>query len=172
MTQAGRSWDERISAVEQQYPSTVTSWAEPLQDVSVMGRLIGGALRVDSTPAGTRGQTPALDYQTGMARLRQLWGDDYSSLPFPEAFQVLAGGRSVAELERVTGISRSRITRITAGLATPSGKEMEMAAAAFGKPAIYWTEYRNGLVLMAVAAYLAKAPEISVGLVRQLSSHA
>lgn len=131
-----------------------------------MGRAIRETIRVDGTPT-RRGARPLLDADDGMARFRQLFGEDYTTLDFAEAFRILAGARSLTALARRTGLSRSQVHRLLAGSA-PTGREMEMVAQAFGKLPVYFVEYRIGLVCAAMAEHLARAPETSVGLVRQL----
>ncbi len=161
------SWDERLDEVQRLYPTTADdSWFDALGDVETMGAILRDALRVGHTPK-RRGSRPALDVDDGEERLRQLFGEDYTTLPFDQAFKALAGNRSVSVLSAKTGLSRSHIQRLMAGRA-PKGSEMETVARAFNKPPVYFVEYRNGLLLAAVLAHLSSAPEASVGLVRRL----
>lgn len=165
----GTSWDERLAEVQRLYPTTAdATWLDALADVEIMGAILRDALRVGHSPK-RRGSRPALDTEDGEARLRQLFGDDYTALPFAEALKALAGHRSVTFLSVKTGLSRSHVQRLLAGR-TPTGAEMETVARAFSKPTVYFVEYRNGLLLWAVLRHLTRAPEASVGLVRRLGA--
>lgn len=165
------SWDERLAEVQRLYPTTADgTWLEALGDVEIMGAILRDTLRVGHTPK-RRGSRPALEAEDGEARLRQLFGEDYTVLPFASALKALAGNRSVSVLSTKTGLSRSHVQRLLAGR-TPTGLEMETVARAFSKPAVYFVEYRHGLLLAAVLRHLSRAPEASVGLVRRLPAGA
>ncbi len=175
MTAAGStlpsaSWDERLREVQRLYPSAADpTWLDALGDFELMGAVLRDALRVGHTPK-RRGSRPLLNAEDGEVRLRQLFGDDYTTLPFAEAFRVLVESRglSVRQVARKTGLSRSHAHRLMLGQVAPTGRDMEMAASGLSKPAVYFLEYRVGLLLAAVAQHLTEAPETSVGLVRQL----
>lgn len=171
-----RSWEDRLEAVKAQFPSAADRyWADAVKDYDLMGGVLREVLRVGHTPK-RRGQRPLLDQGEGMARLRQLWGDDYSTLAFPAAFAALAGSRSrsalVALIRARTGVemSRTQVHRMLSGAIAPSGRDMEIIAAAFAKPATYFHEYRLALVLAAVVAYLDEAPEATASLVARLGA--
>lgn len=167
MSSPAPSWDERLDTLHRRFPSTADPyWTEALQDYSIMGRLIRDTLRVGHTPK-RRGSRPMLEIDEGMARLAQLFGDDYTTVPFNQALVHLAAGRSLTQVARRTGLSRSKVDRLMRG-AAPSGREMAMVAAGFHKPSTYFMEYRVGLVCAAVAERLMAAPDASVGLVRAL----
>lgn len=168
------SWEERIRAVQREFPVTGERWwGEHLRDVELVGRVLGDLIRVGHTPK-RRGQRPSLDAEEGEVRLRQLTGDDYSTLSFAEAFRLLRDGRrpppSLTRMHRGTGLARPKLHRLLAGLNLPTAPEMEAVAAYFGKPPIYFAEYRRLLILAAVDDHLRRAPDASMAVVRQLGA--
>lgn len=161
-------WDDRLATVHRQYPSTdQRDWSEALRDYDLMGALIRDILKVESAPK-RRGQRPSLDIEAGEARLRQLWGDEWTTLPFAEAFRLLSGSLSRRAVGERVGVPRATVQRLLDGL-EPTGQEMERIAAAFGKPPTYFREYRVGLVCGFLVEYFADAPEASVALAHRLS---
>lgn len=175
-TASGRpTWEDRLAAVKGAYPSTADRyWVEAVQDYALMGGLIHELLRVGHTPK-RRGSRPGLEQDAEtMARLRELWGDDYSTLPFAETFTMLKGTRSRSQLVTLirakTGVyvSRTQIHRFLTGQAAPGGRDMEVIARAFNKKPTYFHEYRLGLVIASVVALLDASPEQTASLVQQL----
>ncbi len=167
MTTEQIPWDQRLAEVAHTYPSCRDSWVPALRDYELMGRMIRDLLRVSSSP-GRRGQRPLPEVDAGMDELRRMWGDDYSTLPFPEAFSALTADRSLTPLVRKTGISRTKLQDLRRGKARPSGDDMEKIAAALKKTPAYFLEYRVGAVCAAIADHLRSAPEASIGAARSI----
>lgn len=172
------SWGERLAAVMAQYPSTADRyWVESVGDVELIGSLLREVVRVGGTPA--RGGQRVPDRAEGLAQLRRLWGEDFSTLPFPQALAALTAGRSLSHVVGLiqvrTGaiISRTQLHRFLRpgrdgrGV-VPSQGDMEVLARAFGKSPTYFHEYRMAVVMAAVAAYLDASPEATASLVRRM----
>lgn len=163
-------WDKTLERAHRQYPTSAEAdWAPSgaLRDYEMLGRLVGELLRVESTPQNRRGQRPVLT-DDDKVRLRQLLGDDYTTLDFPEAFSSLAGTLSRTQVAERTGVPRTHAHRLLTGAAAPSADDMEAIAAAFGKAPTFFAEYRKGLIMSVIERHLQASPEASVGFVKQL----
>lgn len=142
----------------------------------LLPRLLRDLLAVDNVEprrghrAATKGRAvtvDGLDADQGRRLLDQLRGQDFTTLPFAEAFRCLAGDRGLTNLARRTGLSRSNLSRLLNGK-PPKPEEMEAVAAAFGKRAIYFAEYRETAILRWAAERLAADPDRSAVLAHQL----
>lgn len=162
-------WDDRLAVIHRQYPSAAESdWSEALREYELLGRLLGDVMKAATAPK-RRGSRSPLELEAGEAQLREIWGDNFTILPFNEAFRQMAGARTLAQLAVKTGIGRATVHRLLTGKLEPTGSEMEAIARAFGLRPIYFREYRAGMVLAVIAQHLTDAPEASVKLVRQLT---
>lgn len=168
LNKRGETWEQTARRVREQYPTVDTlDWAEALKDYDLLGRIMRDVLRVGHTPV-RRGHRPPPDFDEGMARLRQLRGEDYTVLEFDDSFRVLAGDRSRVALARRTGLSKTQLHRLITGEVAPTGDEMAAVAAAFGKSPFYFKEYRTAIVCALVARELERSPETSIGMIRNL----
>lgn len=164
------SWDDRRKLIKLHFP-TVDSldWKTAFDnDIDTFAWVIRDILKADNAEPSRSGPKPAVDLKSGAARLRQLMGEDYSDLPFDEAFQILAGPRSLSALAAKTGISRSQVRRLLTGERLPTAYEMGQVAKAFKKEPGYFLEYRNEVILTALAEKLDSNSEVSVKFYRQL----
>lgn len=167
----GETWDQTVARVHVQYPNTASlDWREALKDYDLMGRVMRDVLRVGNTPQ-RRGHRPLPDFDAGMALFRQLRGEDFTVLPFTEAFAALAATRSGRGLAHKTGITRTQVQRLLTGV-RPSLVELELIAEAFGKTPFFFQEYRNAHICALLAAELDRSPETSIGIVRGLGLEA
>lgn len=161
-------WDKTLERAHRQYPSSGdVDWTGALRDYEMLGRLVGELLRVESTPQARRGQRPVLT-SDDKVRLRQLLGDDYTTLGFANAFASLAGNLSRTQLATKTGLARTQVHRLLSDTAVASADDMEAIAAAFGKAPTFFAEYRKGLIMSVIERHLEASPEASVGFVKQL----
>jgi transcriptional regulator with XRE-family HTH domain len=131
-----------------------------------------------------------------MERMRRLRGEDYTQLPFPEAFRALAAHRPLCDacaqkhgyafaatagcdcgchtlrsyrhLAHRTGLGRSQLHRLMTGMIAPTSAEIEAIAAEFKKSPHYFQEYRVARLCALLAEELARNPERSVMIVRKL----
>lgn len=166
-------WKERYDLIVQHFPSVVNiQWAKAFAaDIELFGRIHKDILRVDQS-ADTRsgpGPRPVLDEENSRDRLRQLLGQDYSYVPFREAFAALAGPRSLRHLASKTGISYVMIHRLLNGERDPDLWMLEQIAEAFNKHPSYFIEYRNAYILGALGDQLDKSPETSVDLYKKMT---
>lgn len=165
------SWDKRVELIRQQFPLALSlDWKAAFdRDPDLFAWILQDILKADCATPGRSGPKPNVDYRKAAGRLRLLMGEDYSTLPFTEAFTVLAGGRSLTSLARKTGLSRSQVHRLLRGGSIPDSYEMEEIAKAFGKPAGYFREYRLGLVVAALTERLEDHPEATVKYWKELA---
>lgn len=167
-------WDERVALIERTYPSVLKlDWKRAFdRDLDMFAKIMQDILKADAAAPGRSGPKPGVDMKTGAARLRQLMRDDYSMIPFHEAFTILAADRSLSALAAKTKLSRSQIRRLLRGDVTPSAFEMECVAKAFSKSPGYFAEYRAGTILAALADRLENVPEASVKYWHELAGKA
>lgn len=161
-------WDTILEDVHRRYPSTADdAWADSLRDYEMLGNLVGGLLRVESKQQDRRGQRPVLT-DADRPRLRLLVGDDYSTLPFPQAFASIAGSLSRTQLARKTGLPRTHVHRLLSGEIMATATDMEAVAKAFHKPPTFFADYRRAVIVWVVDKHLEGAPESTVTLIKQL----
>ena len=164
------SWDKRYDVIKTQFPDPKTfDWRKAFdKDLDLFARIMRDVLKVDQAVPGRPGPRPALDYDRGVKSLRQMMGQDYSTLPFPDTFQFLAGDRSLSHTARKTGLSRSQVHRLLRGESQPDVNEMTMVAEAFGKHPSFFLEYRAAFVVAALSEKLLNAPEATIGFYRRI----
>jgi transcriptional regulator with XRE-family HTH domain len=164
-------WDERRRLIQRQFrPEGPLDWGAAFkEDLHLMARILRDILKLGAAEPGRPGPRPAIDYETGIKRLRQLMGTDYALVSFAEAFGSLAGGRSLSHLARRTDISRSQVHRLLRGEAQPTAEEMAKVAKAFDKHPSYFVEFRAAAVAGALHERLMTAPESTIGFYRTIT---
>lgn len=163
-------WEDRLALIHEEFPSTVRlEWEQAFQDIELFGRIIRDLLKTDLSEPGRSGPRPSLDRKAAEVRLRQMRGQDFTELPFPQALRVLANGRSHRHLASKVGLDRNMVQKLLAGKREPDIPIMEQVAKSFGKDPSYFLEYRVAYVLGALGAQMAKAPEMTVDLFYRLS---
>lgn len=162
-------WKERIKLIEQEFPSVVSpDWNIILRDDDVFGRILKDILKVDQMEPGRAGPRPNLDYDRGIQTWKEMTGQDYSELPFVQAFAILARGLSRTTLARKTKVSRSKVHRLLTGVEEPTIDELRAIATAFNKKPAYFIEYRAEFIMAAIAARLSQEAEMTVTLYTKL----
>lgn len=165
-------WKERYALIKTHFPIVAQiDWRKAfIADDDLYGRVWRDILRVDQANEVNAGQgpRPALDPQRARERLRQLMGNDYSHLPFDEAFSVLAGDRSIRNLARKIGMSVSATWNLKNGHKEPDLYDLELIAKSFGKEPSYFLEYRMAYIIGAMADQMMLAPEMTVDMYREL----
>lgn len=166
-----RSWASRRRLIEQRFPSIVDlDWKKAFDgDLDLFADIMRDILKADASAPGRSGPKPAVDYRQGVSRLRQLVGEDYSMLPFPEALASLQAGRSISALAHKIGLSRSDVYRMLKGEKHPSLTEMEIVAKAFKKAPGYFHDYRVSVVGEALMQRLEEVPEASARWYQQVA---
>lgn len=164
------SWDERLRAIKKQFPSVERlNWDKALaNDVELFGNIIRDVLRHDQAEPGRDGPKPEIGYRQGVRRIQQFMGEDFSLLPFPEAFRNLTAGMSLTPLARKTSMSRMNCSRLLRGEKEPHVDEMILIAKAFKKDPSYFVEYRAAYIMSYIAQHCEQAPEVSVNLYKRL----
>ena len=172
-------WERRAALIRATFPSIVdVDWISAFDDIDMMGQLIQDVLKVDASDHHTDGPRPHVLMEQGFPRMQQLFGQDYSELPFTEAFRSLATGEYVASenpkearswhtlstraLESKIGLSHMQVFRLMRGDRQPSLRQMEMIAKAFGKKPGWFLDYRIGIIIAIVADRMVKSPEMSI----------
>lgn len=163
---------DQLAEVRRQYPGVLEhDWHDILADDRIFGRVLTDICKIGWAPAQRRGTRAELDYATFIERLRALAAmrrGEFSTLPFHEAFALLADGRSVRHLATKTGMPRTSVHRLLSGEHDPAAEEMERVARAFDVSPMFFVEYRTAAVLATMAEHLLRSPEATVGLVHQL----
>lgn len=158
-------WDERVDLIKKEFPSVVNlDWAKLFDaDPMIMGRLVNDILKVDLADRGRPGKRPAIEQEAASDRLRQLSGEDYTMLPFHEAFRILANGRSSRGLAARLAVSHTAVNRLMRGMDSPSAAVMEKTAKVFKKDPGYFVEYRLIYIFGMLYRKLEVNPEATVG---------
>lgn len=140
----------------------------------LLGALLRDILKLSRAVPGRHGPRPGLDRVRDMPALDRLRGLDptrhpYSLLPFPEAFSLLLGERSVRGAANRLGMTPTRVYRLQHGLGiSPQAEEMEHIAERFGHHPSFFREYREWAIAQAIAERLAADPETSIRVYERL----
>lgn len=163
-------WDKRAAMITSQFSSVENlKWRKAFEsDIDLFARLVKDILKLDQAQPGRPGPRPALDYEQGVARLRQYMGQDYSLDVFPRTLKDLANGSSIRAIARKTGLSKNHVHRLMTGDLEPDAYAMSCVADAYGKHPSYFVEYRALWVANAIVNRLADNPESSIALYRKL----
>ncbi len=153
---------KRDLLIHKQFPSVARlNWRQALsQDDTLWGKLLKDLL----DPKIIAGE----DQRRTKERLRQMTGNDYSHLPFTDAFRTLAGSRSIRHLATKLKLGQHIIFDLKSGAKQPDIKMLEQIARGFGKDPSYFVEYRISYILGALGDQMESAPEMSVDLYRKI----
>lgn len=164
-------WDERVALIKKEFPAVVNlDWGKVFSaDPGVMGRLVNDILKVDLADPGRPGKRPSIEQNAASDRLRQLQGDDYTVLPFHDAFRILANGRSTRGLAMKLETSHTAVNRLIRGIDSPTAAVMERAAKIFKKDPSYFVEYRLLYVIGVMYRKLETNPEATVGFYKKIN---
>ena len=169
-------WSDRLSLIQEHFPAT----AEPdiggmlVKDDRILGAILRDVLHSIQTPEGKTGRKLTFDPERGREDLRTLTGENYTHLPFHQAFRELASDKngrshSLTEISRKTAISRSRVHRLLNRVEPPSVEDLAVIARCYGKPPSYFGEYRSRYVAKHLAAHLEQNPEMSQAVYRKIA---
>lgn len=168
------NWDERRALLIEQFPAAGDQdWSEIAAMDSAFERMLQDILKYDQREQGRDGPRPNLDWEKGIQSWRQITGQDYTGLAFPQAFRVVARDRSgrahsLSTIARKTGISRSRVHRLINGHEEPDLQSIALVAAAYGKKPSFFAEYRAEIIARRLITILAANPEYSVSVYRKV----
>lgn len=169
-------WEDRRSLVEEHFPSVTDPdiGHKMMQDDRVLGALLRDILHSAQSTPGKLGRKKVFDPERGREDLRTLQGQNYTHLPFHEAFRKLAtdkSGReqSLTEISRKTAISRSKVHRLLKRVEPPSVEDLTAIAQGYGKPPSFFGEYRSRFVAQHLAAVLEDNPEMSQAVYQKIA---
>jgi hypothetical protein len=143
-------------------------WNVVLRDNDVLGRLLKDILKVDQIEPGRAGPRPNLDYERGMQTWKEITGQDFSELPFPQAFQALTKNQSFTTISRRISQGRTRTYELWNGLTSPTIDDMRIIAKAYGKKPAYFAEYRAEFILAHITARLIAETEMTIAIYTRL----
>lgn len=162
-------WKDRYALIVHHFPMAERiDWRKAFRDLDLYGRLLRDILENDQKTEARPGPRPSFDHGLARDRLRQFAGDDFTQLPFVQAFRVLAGNRSIRHLETKLDMTRGVVWKLKAGLKEPDLYTMERVAKAFHKDPSYFVEYRIAYIMGALGDQMEQAPEMTVDLYRRL----
>lgn len=167
-TKVKTPWKVRYELIKEHFPvAERIDWRKAFQDLDLYGRLIRDILE-DDQKAVPKGQRTPFDIDQAKARFRQFAGDDYTLLPFDQAFDNLCGNRSFRHLMSKLDMPRMSVWRLKAGVKEPDLYTIEQVAKAFDKDPSYFLEYRIATILGALGDQMDMAPEMTVDLYRRI----
>ena len=157
-------WDQRLVHINRVYPSTAkVDWMEVFrQDPQVMARIIADVAKLENASTGRPGKRPAVAPEDAAQYLRRYQDDDYTILPFKEAFNLLKGDRSIRALAHKVGLTSTMTQRLLEGRAAPTAEMLEQIARSFKKHPSYFIEHRVGYILAILTERFAQVPEASI----------
>ena len=164
---------DREALIAKEFPSTQDmDWEGALsRDSDLFARIMRDIIKLDQREPGKAGPRPNnLDYDKGLATFRQLMGQDYSNLPFREAFIYLCNGMSIRQIARKTHISTTEVVRLRKGERPATEYDMRRIADGFDKHPSYFVEYRRAYIVDHLADALLKEPESTIAYYRKIVS--
>lgn len=165
------SKSERQKLVREKFPSVDNlNWENAFHnDLDLFARIMRDIIKLDQREPGKSGPRPNnMDYDRGIASFKQLMGQDYAMVPFPEAFAFIGRDFSLTQIARKSSLSRSRTHRLMQGKDQPSQEDMKLIAAGFGKHPSYFVEYRRAFIVEQLMNKLLDAPEVTVSYYRKI----
>ena len=164
---------ERDQLIAEQFPSTQNlDWGAALSnDTDLFARIIRDIIKLDQRSPGKAGPRPnSLDYDKGLGTFRQLMGQDYSNLPFQEAFMLLCNGMSIRQIARKTHISTTEVMRLRKGEREATEYDMRRIADGFNKHPSFFVEYRRRYIIDHLSDQLLKEPESTIAYYNKIVS--
>jgi transcriptional regulator with XRE-family HTH domain len=169
LNEAKVSWDQRVQVIKRRFPSVDRlDWNKAfLADPTLFGRVVNDILKVDAAQPGKPGKRPAIEQKDAEQRLKQLMGEDYTTVRFAEMFPLLCGKRSVRAIASKTGLNRNTVYYLLKG-GQPSAEAMEKIAKAFRKKPEFFYEYRMLYISAVLWQRLDSNPEATINLYRKV----
>lgn len=151
-----------VAQFESQKPDF--SWENALsRDDDLFVRIMRDIIKLDQRQPGRAGPRPnTVDYDKGLATFRQLMGQDFTTLPFIEAFKLLTEGLSRTQVARKVHLSRTKISRILAEEYIPDEYDLRAIADGFNKHPSYFVEYRKSYIIDVLTQKLLAEPEQTI----------
>lgn len=156
------SWSKRYDEIKRAFPSVESlDWNNVFRsDPTILGNIINDVLKIDQAQPGRPGKRPALNIEQAESRLRNIRGEDYTTLPFHEALQAM--GQSIRSLSATTGIPKTEIHRLRNGEKKPTIDQIEQVAEGIKKHPSFFIEYRIGFVVHTLSEMMMVVPESTI----------
>ncbi len=163
-------WADRVKVIKDQFPSVDNlKWDVALRnDPDLFGSILRDVLRHEHAESGKDGPKPEVPYREGIKTINKWKGEDYSYLPFTEAFRNLGHKMSITVLARKTSMSRVNVHRLLRGEKEPHVDEMLLIAQAFNKHPSYFAEWRSGYIIAYLAGCINNTPETNLDIYKKL----
>lgn len=164
----GETWDQTQDRVNREFPATRdTSWVFHIPEERLF-LMVGDLIKKPNEP-GRRTHRELPEIEEARRLLRCFFDKGHTTLPFAEAFAVLAGPMSRRQLCVHVGLPYGNVARLIKGERAPRRLEMEMVASAFGKDPRYFAEYRSMLIAGAVHYLMECDPDRSAVLAQVIA---
>jgi hypothetical protein len=162
-------WENRVEVIKKEFPSVVSlNWHKVFrEDTGILGHILNDIMKVDLAEPGKPGKRPSIDPKRASERLRQIQGEDFTMMPFAEAFKMLVGDRSIRAVAAKTGLDRNVVHRLFRG-GSPTAREMECVAHGFKKDPGFFVEYRLSYLFGILYRKMEVNPEATVGFYRKV----
>lgn len=170
------NWQERRVLIGREYPIILNPDLDGVfADDLAFERLMRDILKKDQAEEGRDGPRPNLDWDKGIQSWRELTGQDFTGLPFHQAFRVLAHGtngkpHTIRQIANKTGVPKSRVHRLLAGVEEPDLATIVAVAAAYGKKPQFFAEYRCQVIIDHLRVVLEQNPEYSANVYRKVQT--
>lgn len=162
-----------LARLATRYPvlTAPTAFQEALANPHMLASVVQDVVKV-TVPQVGRGVRTMPDNATTAAIVADLRGE-WSVDPFPAAFAKLCGHQSAAGVAARTGLDRYKVLRLRKPAGhpehiNPTMAELEAIAAGYRINPMYFSEYRLGALLSAIATNLT--PERTASLVRRIEA--
>lgn len=163
------SLDERRELVEDRFPCVKLDGEE----IFARDDVLFAVLRSIYTIGEVTGRSE-LSWEDAIRVHRELGGDEYTELPFGQAFERLAKARqnSMSAVARKTGIPKTKVFRLMREQDKPEVHEIVTVASAYNKLPEYFLEYRVEYIVATVTSRLMQmAPETTYGIFRKVQGY-
>lgn len=168
------NWQDRRVLIGTEFPIIVDPDLEDiLSDDLAFERLMRDILKKDQAEEGRDGPRPNLDWDKGIQSWRELTGQDFTGLPFHQAFRVLAHSsngkpHTIRQIANKTGVTKTRVHRLLAGTEEPDPEVIRSVAYAYGKKPQFFAEYRCQVIIDHLRTILEQNPEYSANVYRKV----
>lgn len=164
-------WDAALERFREFFPrQAMETWATALGDTETLGRVIRDILVVEPSPH-RRGPRKRPEIEDSANVLELLSGADYTTLPFPEAVDLLlrANEMTRGDLASKLPFGREDLDECLDGGRDVDAWTMHHVAAAFNKRGDYFAEYRSTALGSALMWRLDQNPDFSATLLDKVT---
>ncbi len=169
---------ERAQALFASTKFTDEDWKQVFDaDPDPMWKLIGDMVRFDAledTPRGNRKSGAArLDPKVAnLDNVRRILSPQYSTEPFPVAFEEIRRGRSLRAIAQRAGLAHYSLSRYLSGDRGLTMEVLEQIAVAGKVSPHFFREYRSMWLAQRLTEFLSSRPNESIAAVRRMTIQA